>query len=484
MSIERNTDHFGYPLIVIAKGSCVSFDFLALIPEKMKNQSRQFSYTALVLTTAWLSSTVCAQQIPVQPTLSQVAPVPNVAPTISIVTDHVDALYRTSENATFSIEVKRNGVAVPAGEIAYQFSVDGVGDLGKGMLALQNGIAKVSSTLKKPGVLRCSVTFMGDGVPLTVMAGAAFNPFKIKPTTIVPSDFNKFWNTQKAELAAIAPDPQLKLITQPNDKVEAYEISLANINGSRVYGFFARPKADGPHPAILQVPGAGANPVQPGYVIVQAAKGFIAMDISVHDITNNRAPETGQPLMTGELLGYPTRGREDRLTYYFRRVFLGCVRSVDYLTGRSEWDKKHMIIHGSSQGGALSLVTAGLDSRITALAANVPALCDHTGRAFGRPSGWPQLIPTDANGKLNPRIAQVSRYYDAVNFARRIRVPVIMGIGLIDTTCPATTDFSAYNVLKGPKQIDIAPLMGHSFSKTYVERSEQFILERAGLKTK
>jgi cephalosporin-C deacetylase-like acetyl esterase len=87
-------------------------------------------------------------------------------------------------------------------------------------------------------------------------------------------------------------------------------------------------------------------------------------------------------------------------------------------------------------------------------------------------------VPLDADGKLNPAILQVSRYYDAVNFARRIKVPMIFGVGLIDTTCPPTTVFSAYNVVQGPKQIDIAPLMGHSFSPTYNKMMQKFIAEQ------
>ncbi|NCP29287.1 MAG: hypothetical protein GW802_30375 [Armatimonadetes bacterium] len=65
--------------------------------------------------------------------------------------------------------------------------------------------------------------------------------------------------------------------------------------------------------------------------------------------------------------------------------------------------------------------------------------------------------------------------------ARKTSVPAIVGVGLIDTTCPATTVFSAYNVLRGPKQIDIAPLMGHAQSKSYGDLKNRWVLEQAGL---
>jgi cephalosporin-C deacetylase-like acetyl esterase len=109
-------------------------------------------------------------------------------------------------------------------------------------------------------------------------------------------------------------------------------------------------------------------------------------------------------------------------------------------------------------------------------------MCDHSGRNFGRPSGWPQLVPIGPDGKLDPKVLSVSGYYDAVNFARKIKVPTVMGVGLIDNTCPCTTCFAAYSVLAGPKQMDIAPLMGHGTSPSYIALSSAWILKQAGLK--
>jgi cephalosporin-C deacetylase-like acetyl esterase len=212
-----------------------------------------------------------------------------------------------------------------------------------------------------------------------------------------------------------------------------------------------------------------------------AARGFLAMDISIHDLENGQPDNYYADMFAGPLKEYFRRGREDRMTFYYRRVILGIVRAVDYLTTRPEWDMKHMIITGGSQGGALALIGAGVDPRITALAANVPGMCDHSGRNFGRPSGWPQLVPIGDNKKLDPRILAVSAYYDAANFARKFKGSSIMGIGLIDTSCPPTTCFAAYNVLPNPKQVDISPLMGHSSSKSYTELRARWILEQSGI---
>jgi cephalosporin-C deacetylase-like acetyl esterase len=405
---------------------------------------------------------------------------PKVA--VSVVTDRTDALYHVGEKAAFSIEVKREEQSGQEGAVTYALSLDGAGDLGRGTAKLENGKAAVSGSLDKPGILRCTVTFSPDGQQrVTAMAAAAFDPDKIQPTATVPADFEAFWDAQKAELAKVPVDAKLEPVTDANQSLEVFKITLANINGSRVHGYFAKPKGDGPFPAILTVPAAGVYSITPGWASGYAGQGFLAMGISAHDIEDGQPKEYYDKLIAGELSDYRSRGRDDRLTYYFRRVFLGCVRAVDYLTARPEWDKQHLIVNGSSQGGALSLITAGLDPRITALAANVPAMCDHSGLAFGRISGWPRLVPTSPDGVPDPKVLAVSAYYDAVNFARKTSVPAIVGVGLIDTTCPATTVFSAYNVLRGPKQIDIAPLMGHAQSQEYSKLKNRWVLEQAGL---
>ena len=412
---------------------------------------------------------------------SQAAPPAGTGVSVSVVTDRPDAIYRTEEKATFAIEIKRDGKSVGGGSVTYALSLDGAGNLGRGKLELSEGRASVSGSLDKPGILRCTVRFAGGPKQRAVgMAGAVFDPFKIKPTATVPADFDEFWNAQKAALAAIPTDVQLTPASQASSKVEAFDISLANVNGSRVRGYFAKPKGDGPFPAILTVPGAGVNSASLRGAAGYARRGFLSMNISIHELPNGKPKEFYDGLSKGALRDYRARGREDRKTYYFYRVFLGCVRAVDYLTSRPEWDKKHMLVSGSSQGGALALVTAGLDSRVTALTANVPAMCDHSGLAFGRPSGWPRLVPKGKDGKPDAKVLAVSAYYDAVNFARRIEVPALFGVGFIDGTCPATTVFSAYNVLRGPKQIDLAPLMGHAFSPSYRKLTSRWILEQAG----
>jgi cephalosporin-C deacetylase-like acetyl esterase len=145
-------------------------------------------------------------------------------------------------------------------------------------------------------------------------------------------------------------------------------------------------------------------------------------------------------------------------------MFLRLVRAIDFLTAQPEWDGRTLIVHGSSQGGAQSIVAAGLDPRVTFFAAGVPAMCDHTGVAVGRVNGWPKMVPNLPDGKPAPAILEAARYYDAMNFATRSKAPGIMTVGFIDTTCPPTSVYAAYNALTTPKQIFNDPPSTHAVS--------------------
>jgi cephalosporin-C deacetylase-like acetyl esterase len=150
---------------------------------------------------------------------------------------------------------------------------------------------------------------------------------------------------------------------------------------------------------------------------------------------------------------------------------LGCVRAIDLIYSLPEFDGSTLAVTGGSQGGALSIVTAGLDSRIKYLAALYPALCDVTGYLYGRAGGWPHMF-NDANKVFNAKKDKIetSKYYDVVNFARMVKAPGYYSWGYNDVTCPPTSMYSAYNVIQAPKSLVVFEETGHW---TYPEETEK-----------
>ena len=158
-------------------------------------------------------------------------------------------------------------------------------------------------------------------------------------------------------------------------------------------------------------------------------------------------------------------------------------RALEFLKSRPEWDGKTLIVLGSSQGGGQTLVAGGLDSDISLLLAGVPAMCDHTAPVINRKAGWPQLL-RGLNAQKDKatwdKVVRSSQYFDAVNFATRIKAPVIVSVGFCDVTCAPTSVYTAYNAIPGQtKQIFHGIKMGHKQSKEVGKLFQKTAFEHA-----
>lgn len=390
---------------------------------------------------------------------------------VQVATDRDSAIYQTGEEVRFVIKVVEGGVNAGAGQVQYVLDDEGPNELGKGSLPLAGQPVVVTGKMAKPGVLRCRVTFKAGDKTLTALAGAAISPEKIPPSMRVPEDFDAFWKAQKAKLAEIPLKPELTSVTSPNPKIECFDVQIPCVDKVPVSGYFARPKGAAPKslPAILWVQGAGVRSSGLGTAISGADKGMLSMDINAHGIPNGKPAEYYKQLADGDLKDYRHRGRDNRDTCYFRGMYLRVVRALDFLVSQPEWNGKVLAVVGHSQGGGQALAAGGLDSRVTFIGVGVPALCDHTGAAIKRVSGWPKIVPNGPDGKPDLAVLEASRYIDGVNFASRYHGEAIMSIGFIDVTCPPTTCYAAYNQLQGKKQVFTDPKMGHAAPKVVQE---------------
>ena len=173
-----------------------------------------------------------------------------------------------------------------------------------------------------------------------------------------------------------------------------------------------------------------------------AENGIIYFEIGIHGIPVTLDPLVYADLGKTALDGYPFFNLDNRDRYYYKRVYLGCVRAVDFIFSLPEFDGSNLAVTGGSQGGALSIVTAGLDSRVKYLAALYPALCDLTGYLHGRAGGWPHMF-AEYNKPFHAKADKIetSQYYDVVNFARLVKIPGYYTWGYNDVTCPPTSMF-------------------------------------------
>jgi cephalosporin-C deacetylase-like acetyl esterase len=399
---------------------------------------------------------------------------------VVVAPDHANWLYKTGENVKFSISVLQYGNPVKNAVIRYSIAPEKMEAIKKDSLVLPNGVLSVDGgTMSTPGFLRCTVTAFIDGKEYTKLATAGFDPLTIKPTVDNPSDFTQFWNKAKADLANIPIDARMTLIPERcTEKVNVYHVSLQNFRvGSRLYGILCVPKKDGKYPALLTVPGAGVRPYYGN--ITMAEKGLITFEIGIHGVPVNMDVSVYNNLGAGALNGYQNFNLDDRDRFYYKRVYLGCVRANDFIFSLSQFDGNNLAVTGGSQGGALSIITAGLDPRVKYLAAYYPALSDVTGYLKGRAGGWPHYFDKNnlAFNNKKDKIETVG-YYDVVNFARLLKVPGMYSWGFNDDVCPPTSMYAAYNVITAPKSLYLALETGHWTFPEQIEKLNNWLLQK------
>ncbi|GMQ26865.1 acetylxylan esterase [Algoriphagus sp. oki45] len=370
--------------------------------------------------------------------------------------------YQVGEKVDFAVSVTQSGRPVPVENVRFFVKEEKMDPILEGSLRLEDGQALISvEGMNKPGFLRCEVFATLDGKEYRGLGTAAFEPEKIQPTVAMPDDFEVFWAAGKEELAKVPMDPKMIHIPERStETVDVYHVNFQNVRNSRIYGVLTIPKGEGKFPAILQVPGAGIRPYSGD--IAKAARGAIVLQIGIHGIPIDMAPEVYGNLGSGALNGYWNLNVQDKDIYYYRRVYLGAVQAVDFLASLPQYDGENLAVQGGSQGGALAIITAALDSRIKYLVSYYPALSDMTGYLEGRAGGWPHIL-APANQKYYnfPKAIETLAYYDVVNFARILKTPGFYSWGYNDDTCPPTSYYSAYNQIKAPKEVFVIPETGH-----------------------
>jgi len=391
---------------------------------------------------------------------------------VSVAADHANWNYQLGEKVNFTITVTKNGSLIPNASVRYEIGPEKQDPTQKKSAIASTGIIKVDGgTLSKAGFLRCVAIAEVDGKEYRNLATAGFAPGNIQPTVENPADFDAFWDKAKEDLAKIPMDAKMTLMPERcTEKTNVYHVNLQNYRlGSRLYGILCVPKKEGKYPALLQVPGAGVRAY--GGDIATAEKGVITFQIGIHGVPVDMNPTVYTDLGAGALSGYFNYNMDDKDRFYYKRVYLGCVRANDFLTSLPQYDGSNLAVTGGSQGGALSIITTALDSRVKSLGAFYPALSDVTGYLFDRAGGWPHYFDK-ANRSVNEKKDKISTlsYYDVVNFARRVKVPGYYSWGYNDETCPPTSMYAAYNVISAPKELYLALDTGHW---TYPEQGEK-----------
>lgn len=393
---------------------------------------------------------------------------------VSVTPDHQDWNYKVGEKASFVVNVRKSGTLLNQVKIDYEAGPVMYPNTKK-TLILKDGTMKWSGEMKTPGFYRLKVVAHVDGKDYEGLCTAAFSPEKIKPFAQEPKDFDDFWKKALDEARQIDLNPTKVLLPERCTKdVNVYEISYHNNRwGSKMYGVLSVPVKPGKYPALLRVPGAGVRPYS-GDTYTATGK-CIVLEIGIHGVPVTMEQKVYDDLANAALNGYWDMNLENPDRNAYKRVVTGAVKGVDMIASLDEWDGKTLGVTGSSQGGFLSLAVAALDKRVTFLAAVHDAMCDYEAELHGVAGGWPHYFYHAKMNAITKARLEGARYYDGVNFARRITVPGWYSFGYNDEVVPPTSSYGLYNSVKAPKTLSLYQMTGHFWYQEQWDEWQEFL---------
>ena len=268
-----------------------------------------------------------------------------------------------------------------------------------------------------------------------------------------PSDFDEYWDKGLSEMRSL--DPQIELVPQEvgSNFAECFGLYFTGMGGSRIYAKYLRPKKSaGRHPAVVIFHGYSGSSGEWVDKLNYVGQGFSVFALDCRG-QGGFSQDIGG-VVGNTLKGHIIRGFDDKPEkMLFRAIYLDCAQLAGIAMTMPEVDGKRVGAFGGSQGGGLTLACAALEPRIKKAASVFPFLCDYQ-------RTWEMDLAKRAYKELATYFRQVDPlherekeiftklgYIDNQHLAKRIRAEVLMPVGLMDITCPPSTQFAAYTRL-------------------------------------
>ena len=297
-----------------------------------------------------------------------------------------------------------------------------------------------------------------------------------------PADFDAYWDRGIRELDSIDPRPELVAHPSPARFAECFDLWFTGVGNARIHCKYVRPRAGGPHPALLEFHGYSANAGDWFDKLPWAAQG-IAIAVMEARGQGGLSEDVGGVKGT-TLRGHIVRGLGDHLDkLLFRQIFLDAAQMARVVLTLPEVDPRRIASAGASQGGGLAIACAALEPRIVRTAPVFPFLCDYQRvyemdlaiEAYEELSYYFKRF--DPTHQVETEIFTRLGYIDVQHLAHRIQARVLMATALMDTVCPPSSQFAVYNKINSPKEMVLYPDFGHEGLPGHSDRVFAFVSE-------
>lgn len=289
-----------------------------------------------------------------------------------------------------------------------------------------------------------------------------------KPASTEPKDFDKFWKHTLSEAATFPIEATFERVQDEAYKlIDIYDVTFRGYGGHPIKGWFIEPAGNQAKlPCVISYIGYGGGRSFPVDHLSYAVAGFSNLVMDTRGQGSSWSPgHTADPDGSDQSLpGFMTKGVLSPQTYYYRRVFTDAARAVDAAAAHPRVDAKRIALTGGSQGGGIAIAAAALvGSRAKIVMPDVPFLCDYPrattmidSMPYGEIANFLKI-----HRDLEKTVYATLAYFDGVNFAPRIKARALFSVGLMDTICPPSTVYAAFNRVKAPKAMRVYKFNNH-----------------------
>lgn len=299
-----------------------------------------------------------------------------------------------------------------------------------------------------------------------------------------PDDFDEFWDNELAKADKL--DLKVELIPAPLKlpTAEIFDLWFTGTGGARIHAHYARPKGAKNCPAILKFHGYTGNIGDYCGSLSHVCAGFCVASLDCRG-------QGGLSEDVGGVLGNTHHGHiirgvdnNDPSKLLFKDIFLDTALLAKIVASFEEVDENRMCATGGSQGGALTYACASLAPHLIKLATPCyPFLSDYrrvwemdlAKNAYSEMTEY--FRHTDPTHEHEDRFFHTLGYIDIQHLAPRIKAKILMGTGLMDTICPPSTQFAAFNKVTSEKDVVIYPDFGHENLPGFADKSFMFLAE-------
>ena len=291
--------------------------------------------------------------------------------------------------------------------------------------------------------------------------------YEYQGRTPCPKDFDEYWDDALKEMNSLDPNAEFIKKEYPSKICDMYDLYFTGTKNARIHAKVAVPKnIEGKIPALLKFHGLSGAAGEWCSLIAPCSQGMVVAFLDARGQAGESQDVGG---VEGTTFTTPfMRGMDgDKHGLLMRDMFLDTALMAKIIMGLDYVDETRVATQGGSQGGALSVACACLVPEIKKCIAVYPYLSDYK-RVYdmdlnkGAYEGLKYYFRKfDPLHEREEEIFTKLGYIDIQNFAKRMKAELMMMTGLMDTTCPPSTQFAMYNKVTSKKQVVIYPEYGH-----------------------